>query len=162
MSTYYHGGIPGMNVGDDLVPSPPHVVDDGCPICVARREGRGLTVGEYRAWLQQQGPRAARVLAALDGVPDHEVIDPPSAKQAVYITTEQDYALWYAARTRGDLYRVEPVGPMDLSTEDRFESYTVPRARIVEVIERKVRLTRQQRRRLLREWGKRDRKGGAA
>lgn len=155
-TTYFHGGKASLQIGDMLVPSPPHV-DDGCPICVARREGRTVTVGAYRTWLQQFGDRAAPVLRHLADAPDDAPIDPPSQRDAVYITTDREYARFYAARSRGDLYRVEPTGMPEASDEDHFASFTVPSARVVEVIERKVRLTRQDRRSLYRAWGKADR-----
>lgn len=151
----YHGGKAGLNVGDELVPSPPHG-DDGCPICVGRREGRTVTVREYRAWLVQFGARARPVLEMLEGAPDNAPVDPPSQREAVYITTSHDYARWYAARSHGDLYEVEPVGELDPSTEDPFPSWTVPKARVTAVIERGVRLVRRDRRSLMRAWGKAD------
>ena len=153
----YHGGIAGLHVGDVLVPSPPPAVDD-CPVCVARREGRVYTVGEYRAWLAQFGDQASRVLAMLADAPDAAPVDPPSGRDAVYITGERDYARWYAARSGGDLYQVEPIGPMTESDEDPFPSFTVPEARIVAVVERRVRLDRRDRRGLFRAWGKADKR----
>ncbi|GAB3376370.1 hypothetical protein GCM10027360_53240 [Amycolatopsis echigonensis] len=52
----------------------------------------------------------------------------------------------------GDLYRVEPVGDVDPSTEDPFDTWTVAAARVVSVYDRAVRLTNGQRRRLLARW----------
>ncbi len=155
-AVYYHGGIAGLREGDLLVPSPPHV-DDGCPICVARREGRVYTVGEYRLWLCQFGDRAVSVLRMLDGAHDAEPVDPPSAQDAVYITTDLGYARWYAARSRGDLYQVEPGGDLHESIEDHFPSFTVSEARVVKILERSVRLDRKDRRAMFRRWGKADR-----
>lgn len=155
--TYFHGGVAGLTPGDRLVPSPPPVVDDGCPICVARREGRACTVGEYRVWLEQFGDAASRVLAQLEGAPDDAPIDPPSAENAVYITEVHDYARWYAARSQGDLYEVEPVGEITPSEEDPFPSWTVGEAIVLHVIERKVMLQRRDRRALNRAWAKADR-----
>jgi hypothetical protein len=156
--TFYHGGKDGLQVGDQIIPAPPHV-EDGCPVCVARARGVSLTVGEYRVWLRQQGPAADRVLAMLRGVPDRAVIDPPRAEQErVYITTDQDYARWHAARSRGDLYEVEPIDMPRVSAEDRIPSFTVHAARIGAVVERRVRLTRQDRRALSRKWDKADRR----
>lgn len=96
----------------------------------------------------------------LSGVPDSEVMDPPRAKaDAVYITTDIDYATWYAARSgAGDLYAVRPVGMPTPSTEDHFPTFTVESAHIVEVIRRGVRLTRAERRHIERKWKKADRK----
>lgn len=90
------------------------------------------------------------------------MIDPPSRREAVYMTTDIRYARWYAARSRGDLYRVQPVGRVERSEEDPFESYTAPAARIVEVIERRVVLRRRDRRELMRAWEKADRWAMAA
>ena len=112
MTAYYHGGIGGLRPGAMLVPSPPHVTD-GCPICVARAAGRVCTVAEYRLWLEAFGERAVPVLRSLSDAKPSDPIDPPSGRQALYITTDLRYARWYAARSEGDLYRVEPVGEID-------------------------------------------------
>lgn len=153
---YYHGGKAGLSVGDILVPSPPHVQDD-CPICVARAQGRVCSVGEYRAWLRQFGDRARPVLDQLRDVPDEAPMDPPSAKQAVYITTDRAYAQFYASRSGwGDLYRVEPIGPVAPSPEDHFPTWTCDRARVVAVLQRHVRLKRSERRLLMRRWKRAD------
>lgn len=157
MTVYFHGGKAGLSVGDLLVPSPPHVTD-GCPVCVARAEGRVMRVGEYRAWLRTLGPRADPVLAALADADDWEPVDPPTRESAVYFTSDALYATWYAARSRGDLYRVVPVGPLVASTEDHFPTWTAPSARVVEVLRRSVRLQRRERRELLRRWKKADAK----
>lgn len=155
--TWFHGGIPGLEVGGVLTPAPPHVTD-GCLVCVARAEGRTLSVGAYRAWLQRFGDRALPLLEQLEGVPDDAPMDPPSAEQAVYITRHLGYARWYAARSgHGDLYEVEPLTPATPTREDHFPSATCDRAVVVGVVQRSVRLTRQQRRELSREWEKRDR-----
>ena len=153
----YHGGIAGLQPGGILRPAPPHVTD-GCPICVARAEGRTVTVGEYRTWLRQQGPKARKVLDMLADADDGEPMDPPSKERAVYLTTDRDYARWYAARSgNGDLYRVTPVGLMTRSAEDPFPSYTVEVARVLEVLERGVHLVRADRRALVKRWKKSDR-----
>lgn len=158
---FYHGGIAGLNAGDMLVPSPPHV-SDGCPVCVARAGGRSLTVGEYRVWLRQFGDRALPILRQLRDAPDDAPMDPPSERDAVYFTSELDYATWYAARSCGDLYQVEPVGPIEKSGTDHFPSFTAPAARVIRVIRRGVRLTRSDRRRIGREWEKADRRAERA
>lgn len=152
---FFHGGKAGLDSGELLVPSPPHV-SDGCPVCVARASGMVLRVGEYRRWAQSMGPAGARLVEMLEGAPDDAPVDPPSAERAVYITTDREYARWYAARSRGDLYRVAPVGAADLSSEDRFPTWTVAAARVVEVIERSVILDRRDRRSILRRWKKAD------
>ena len=160
---YFHGGKAGLRVGDSIIPGPPAapMADDGCPVCIARREGRVYTFGEYRGWLATQGEGGQRVLAAIADAPDSVPVDPPSARNAVYITTERDYARWYAARSKGDLYRVDPDGELEPSNEDSFPTFTVGSATIVEVIDRGVRLVRSDRRRLDRKWSKADRKHAA-
>lgn len=151
--TFYHGGKADLEVGDMLVPSPPHVTD-GCPICVARAAGRVCTVGEYRMWLRQFGARAWPILKKLQGASDDDPMDPPSAENAVDITTSEPYATWYAARSHGDLYRVKPCSEPRRTTEDFFPSFTVESARVVAVIRRRVLLTRTERRRIEHLWKK--------
>lgn len=153
----YHGGVAGLHPGDLIVPSPPHVFD-GCPICRARAEGRCFTVGDYRAWLLSPEWRSAdagliaQIHELLDGVPADVPVDPPSAEQAVYVTETLLYASWYAARSGGDLYRVKALGRLVPSAEDHFTSYTVPRARVLQVIERGVVLDADDRADLLATW----------
>lgn len=151
---FYHGGKAGLNVGDYLVPSPPHG-DDGCPVCEARKAGRVCTVGEFRRWLRQFGPRAEKALRELEEASDSDPLDPPSAEKAVYITTSEPYATWYAA-TRGhwDVYQVAPVGDATRTKEDVFPAWTVAAARIVRIVRRSVYLTRTERRQIQRLWKK--------
>lgn len=154
---WYHGGIRNLNPGDLLVPSPPHVTD-GCLLCVARAEGRTVTVGEYRRWLMQFGDQALPVLKALAGEMDGAPMDPPSARDAVYLTASLEYATWHAARSgHGDVYEVDPIGEIRESAEDNFPTVTAPKARVLRVVRRRVFLTRPERRQLMRAWGKRDR-----
>lgn len=155
--TYYHGGVAGLSVGDELVPSPPHV-SDGCPVCVARAAGRVCTVAEYRRWARRLGEPGRKILEVLAGAPDDAPVDPPSERRAVYFTSSIDYATWYAARSRGDLYAVEPLGLIEHSPEDNFPTWTTPKARVVAVVRRAVVLTRRERRRIDRLWGKADRR----
>jgi hypothetical protein len=157
--TWYHGGIGGMQIGDVLVPSPPHV-DDGCPVCVARAAGMVVTVGEYRTWLRLQGPRALPVLKMLEGAPADAPVDPPTQKRAVYFTTYLAYARWYAARSRGDLYEVRPVGSVERSKEDHFPTWTAGSAIVSRVVERRVRLTRKDRREIAKRWKRMDKECG--
>jgi hypothetical protein len=153
---YYHGGIAGLEVGDKLTPSPPHQ-EDGCPVCVARAEGRTLCVWEFLAWAKSRpGAKAKQLVKALEGADPMAPIDPPSAKRAVYVTTDLDYAMFYAARSKGDLYTVSPFGELKPSNEDHFPSWTVPGARIRSVIKRRVRLDRKDRRRIMKRWKKMD------
>jgi hypothetical protein len=113
-------------------------------------------VGEYRAWLAQFGERARPVLEALAGADDSEPMDPPSSREAIYLTTDLEYARWYAARSQGDLYEAVAVGEATRSTEDRFPTWTAATARVTKVIERRVRLCRRDRRALMRRWKKAD------
>ncbi len=158
---YYHGGFPGLRAGDLLKPSPPQVTC-GCPVCAARAQGRYVTVGQYRRHLQRLGPSAAAAIAMLEGAPENAPVDPPSARDAVYLTTDLEYATWYASRSKGDLYRVAPLGPLEPTTEDRFPSFTASAAQVVEVVRRTVRLTRKERRALARRWDKLDRRADRA
>lgn len=152
----YHGGLAGLRPGDLLRPAPPHVVD-GCPVCVARAEGRVCTVGEFREWVKTfHNPQAKALLRQMEGANDWEPVDPPSQREAVYATTDLGYARWYASRSQGDLYLVEPVGEAERSTEDHFPTWSCPEARVVAVVERGVRLDRRERRELLRRWKRAD------
>ena len=126
---YYHGGVPGMKPGDLLLPGFDRRHHEGCEFCEARARGEA-----------------------------HEGIDPPSQRQAVYFTTDKLYAKHYASLYgAGDLYRVEPVGDAQRSTEDSYETYTAGSVRVVQVVERAVRLTDKERRKLSREWEAADR-----
>lgn len=155
---YFHGGKAGLQVGDRVLPAPPHV-EDGCPVCAARAEGHTLTVREYRAWALSMGEQGQRVLKALEGADPDAPMDPPSAKQAVYVTSDERYAAFYASRSgHGDLYRVLPVGPLEPAPEDHFPAWTCAAAVVVEVIRRGVVRSRKERRELEREWKKADRR----
>jgi hypothetical protein len=154
---FYHGGVPGLKVGDSIVPSPPHV-EDGCPICVARSEGRRFTVAQARAWALSMGRDGLPLLRALAGAPANGAVDPPSAQTAVYITKDLDY---------GDLVRrAKPWRPLPgrgqwerRSNRGRTTSRpgTVPEARVLAVLRRGVFLLRADRRRIERRWRKADR-----
>ena len=155
---YYHGGKAGLVPGDVLFPAPPHV-EDGCPICVARASGDIPTVGMMRRMLRRRksDPTARKILALLAGEPDSAPLDPPSAHAAVYVTTSPLYATWYAARSRGDLYIVDPIGELAPSTEDPFPTWRVASAVVLQAIRRDVRLVRRERREIERVWAKADR-----
>jgi hypothetical protein len=157
VSIYYHGGKAGLAEGDLLVPSDPQV-EDGCPVCSARSEGEPFTVLQMRAWALSMGERGRPLLKSLEGAPSDGLVDPPTTREAVYITSSVQYATWYAARSRGDLYRVEPLGELAPSPEDHFPTWTVDRARVIQVLRRGVFLQRRDRRRLEREWKKADRR----
>lgn len=121
----FHGGVPGLRVGDLIEPGHERKPHPGCPYCVARAAGDA-----------------------------HLGIDGPSAdSERVYCTTSRMYAKHYASLYgRGDLYRVEPVGELIRSPEDTVETFKAPALRVVAVIDRVVLLTNSERRRLLREW----------
>ena len=124
---YWHGGIPGLRVGELIEPGHERAIKDGCPICEARKAGT----------------------AAIDA--------PSAHADRIYITTDRLYAKHYASLYgRGDLYRVEPIGDLLRSTEDSYETYAVTAARVVSVYDRAVLLTWSERRRLYREWGQAD------
>jgi len=126
---YFHGGIPDLKPGDLITPHAPNVVD-GCTICAAKAAG--------------QQP-------VIEGL---GVVDPLTERaDRVYVTSDREYARFYASKyPRGDLYVVEPVGALEPSTEDRFESWTAPAVRVLTVYDRYVQLTVKQRRALLRRW----------
>lgn len=122
-----------------------------------------MTVGEYRVWLRQFGEQATHILSMLHGATDTELLDPPSEQDGVYITTDKLYGAWYAARSgHGDLYEVQPCGPLNMSDTDHFPSAVVPKAKIIRVLRRRVWLTRQERRELDRRWAKADEKASRA
>lgn len=121
----FHGGIPGLKPGELIVPSPYHIVD-GCEICAAKAAG--------------QQP-------IIDGIN----VDPLTERtDRVYLTSDREYARWYASKyPRGDLYVVEPLGDVEPSTEDPFDTWCAPSARVTGIYDRYVQLTWPQRRRLL-------------
>ena len=128
----WHGGLPGLRVGDVLTGGNVRPVHAGCAFCAARAAGAAIVA------------------------PDGSAIDAPSAEpDRIYVTTSREYARFYASMYgRGDLYRVDPVDPSDLrvSPEDHFPSWTTQAARVVAVYDRAVQLTWTQRRSLLRAW----------
>lgn len=126
----FHGGIPGLRVGDLIEPGHGRRHHDGCPWCEARAKGEA-----------------------------HLGMDGPSQRQdRVYATSSRLYAKHYASLWgRGDLYRVEPVGEAERSTEDSIETWCAPALRVVAVLDRAVLLTMSERRRLDREWAAADR-----
>ncbi|MEU1273046.1 hypothetical protein [Streptomyces sp. NPDC005799] len=126
---YFHGGIPGLKPGGLITPHEPNYVD-GCPTCDAKKQG---------------------VQPVVEGL---GVVDPLTERpDRVYITTDREYARFYASKyPLGDLYVVEPVGGIEASTEDHFPTWTTPAARVVSVYDRAVRLTPHRRRTLLNRW----------
>lgn len=129
MMRLFHGGAPGLRRGDLITPGHDRTHHDGCPWCEARANGEA-----------------------------HHGIDGPSQRpDRVYATTHRLYAKHYASLYgRGDLYRVEPVGDVERSTEDTIETWCATALRVIAVIDRAVLLTPYERRRLFREWGESD------
>lgn len=126
----WHGGVPGLRPGDQIRPGGSRPIHPGCAWCEARAAGLPTPGG--------QDPLAGR--------PDR-----------VYLTPVREYARHYASLWgRGDLYRVDPVGPVERSTEDTVETWLAPAAVVVAVTERAVLLTMGQRRRLDRIWAAAD------
>lgn len=169
--TYYHGGVPGLAPGGRLVPAPPHVTD-GCPVCVAREQGLSLTVGSYVEWLESLRPtlpahKAAtldKALELMQGVPPMQPLDPATGQpDRVYVTTEVQYARWYAARYGfGDVYRVRPAQPVEavVGEDSGWPTFVAPTATVLAVVERHVVMKRSERRAMLREWKARSRAAG--
>ena len=124
MSVLYHGGVPGLKPGDLIQPG--HSRDnshDDCPICRKRRE-----LGA----------------AAPEGTQHPET---------VYATTDRLYAKSYASLYgRGDVYQVEPIGPLTPTTDegDPAGSYRCPLLKVKRVVDTRVTLTMKERRRLAR------------
>lgn len=125
----FHGGAPGLRPGDLIEPGHERKVHVNCAWCQARARGE--------------------LTAATDGLSDHP--------DRIYLTPERMYARYYASLYgRGDLYRVEPVGELQRSTEDTVETWTAPAARVIAALDRAVLLTQSERRRLYRLWGAAD------
>jgi hypothetical protein len=124
----YHGGFPGLKPGDLLEPGHGRQHHDGCPWCEARKTG-GAFLG----------------------------MDGPSGRREVYFTPVRLYAKFHASLYGyGDLYRVEPVGRASLSLEDSVETWSAPKARVLSVYDRAVRLTDTERRALDKIWREAD------
>lgn len=124
----WHGGVPDLKPGDLIEPGHGRRHHDGCLYCEARTE--------------QAAGGPAPTIDPLAAHPDQ-----------VYATTSREYARHYASLWgRGDLYRVEPVGTPEQSTEDTIETWRAPAYRVTAVTERAVLLTAHQRRQLLRIW----------
>ena len=132
MMALYHGGVPGLRVGDLIQPGHDRKMHDGCPYC------------EARAAEKTGGDRPV-----IDGLARHQ--------DMVYLTPVRLYAKHYASLYgRGWLYRVEPVGELARSVEDTVETWMAPQARVVSVYDRAVQLTMSERRRLLKLWSAAD------
>lgn len=125
--TLYHGGVPGLRPGDRIDPgNAEHRHIDGCPICEAHANGNTIA------------------------------IDPLTPEGWVYATSDRPYGRFYASRAGlGTLYRVtlDPA-TTEPSTEDPdFPTWRATSAVVFSVLERGVRLTMRERRRLYVRWG---------
>lgn len=70
---------------------------------------------------------------------------------SIYVTTEREYARYYASRYgKGWLYVVEPLGELMPSEEELVPSFRCESARVLSVYDRAVVLTRSQRRRVFK------------
>lgn len=124
----FHGGVPGLGVGDLIEPHEPKF-HEGCPDCEANQRG--------------------------ESTPISPVTQHPDR---VYVTSDRLYGRHYSSKWwLGDLYRVVPVGAVEKSTEDRFPTWKCEAAKVVAVVERAVRLSDAERRRLFRRWTVADR-----
>lgn len=127
MTALYHGGAPGLRVGDILDPHHDRPIHDGCETCRANAE-------------------AAKAGHGYDGTDG-----PTHIKTHVYATPAKWYAKLHASLYGyGDLYRVEPIGILQVSTEDDVETIMAPTMRIVAVADRAVRLSNRERRQIMR------------
>lgn len=123
MTALFHGGVPGLRIGDLLAGGHERRQHEGCEWCGARAAGTAV-----------HDPASHR--------PDK-----------VYITADREYARFYASLYGyGDLYRVEPIGDLTPSEEDPVDCWTADQVRIAGIVARAVLLTPGQRRRLHRRW----------
>lgn len=120
----FHGGVPGLWVGDVLLPNMAHArFVDGCAECEAHKRGES-------------------------------VFDPLTPSDWVYATSDREYARYYASRAvKGTLYRVRLEGETERSTEDPFPTWRARRAIVLGVPERNITMTMKQRRCLFLRWG---------
>ncbi|MFF4292183.1 hypothetical protein ACFY0N_00835 [Streptomyces vinaceus] len=124
----FHGGAPGLDVGDLIEPGH-HRTVDGCPTCAARARG------EHHI------------------APGVSSLEPPTGRpDRVYFTTDRGYGRLYASLALGDLYVVEPVGDVERSREDYFPTWCAPAARITQVFTRNVQRSPEERARLNARW----------
>lgn len=125
----FHGGVAGLRPGDVIRPGMAEArYVDGCPDCEAHKAGH-------------HGP--------LSG-------DPATPGEWVYASEDRQYARYYASRAvKGWLYGVTLRGDVERSAEDpeQFGSWRGREAVVTSVLERAVRLTMKERRRLFIRWG---------
>jgi hypothetical protein len=120
--------MPGLAPGDRIQPGNTHLrAHEGCPTCEVRSRG------------------------------EHGPLEPATPPDRVYGTTDRQYARFYASQAGlGWLYRVRPIGDLHESTEDHFPSFWAAEFEVVSILERAVRLTMRERRRLFIRWGGND------
>lgn len=122
----YHGGVPGLRIGELIEPRPGgderHLID-GCPTCEARRRGEQLADDDNDASL-------------------------------VYVTLDREYARIFAAGyPKGALYVVQPIGDLvDRSAHDAAPSWGCPAAQVLSVYDPLVVLSAKQIRCLQRRY----------
>lgn len=128
----YHGGVPGLNVGDILTGEHERKHHDGCPWCEARKDGTAVMdkPSKYPHVYVTTERDYARYHASLYGY--------------------------------GDLYRVEPITPLIESTEDSWPSWHTERVAVAGIVSRAVLLTWNERRRIYRQWGRWDTRKAAS
>lgn len=114
---YYHGGRPGLKVGDILLPP----TETGITPWLDQRAMSHKSAAAYAAWLQIPKRRQER--------------------EHVFVTREQWVATLFAqmAYTAGTLYRVEPLGDIGEGYTVRmlgrtYSETTCDRARIVAIV----------------------------
>lgn len=123
---YWHGGAPGLKAGDIIEPR-------------AANDTRHLVDGCPTCEARRRGEQ----LEADDNDPG-----------LVYITTDRDYARFYAAGyPHGSLYHVEPLGDLvDRSEHDPVPSWGCEAVRVLSVYDPLVILTEKRVRSLTRRW----------
>lgn len=122
----FHGGLPGMRVGDTVEPDRmTHRHVEGCAFCAAQAEGSALA-------------------------------DPATPAGWVYACNDKPYARFYASRAvLGTLYRVRLVGDVEPSLEDPpwAWAWRARSAVVLAVLENNVVLTMEERWRYFRRFG---------
>lgn len=88
---------------------------------------------------------------------NHQLIsgfDPPTPHGFVYATSDREYARYYASRAvKGWLYEVQLADDAEPSTEDPFPTWRASGARVLKVLEKRITLTMDDRKRLFVRWG---------
>jgi hypothetical protein len=123
----FHGGGPELWPGSIILPDMAHSrFVDGCPQCEAQRSG-----------------------VFMPG------FDPATPEGFVYATSDKEYARYYASRAvKGWLYEVElDQSSKELSSEDFFPAWRAKSAKVLRVLEKRVTLTMDERRKLFVRWG---------